>query len=314
MGLHGSVAPPCPGGHVSSAVPLRTRKGLQGVLTVSREGEAPLRRDERRALAAIADQLAVAIENAQLVEEIAAIEAQREVQRMKAELISSVSHELRTPLGFVKSYATTLLRDAGTIDAQTRQQFLEVIDEETGKLARMIEELLDASRLQAGALPIELEPVMIGALVEHAVSTMRPALEDTGHTVALRRPEHDVEVLADPLRVEQIFDNLLQNAARYSQAGTNVEVDVVSDHDSVVIGVRDHGDGVPVEDHERVFESFYRGKASEARRSRGIGLGLAICRALVEAQGGTIWVEDAWGGGAVFYVSLPLRHTAATAS
>jgi len=115
-------------------------------------------------------------------------------------------------------------------------------------------------------------------------------------------------VLADPLRIEEILDNLLQNAARYSDAGKQVEVDVVSDDDSVLIAVRDHGDGVPDEDRERIFESFYRGAAARARRARGIGLGLAICRSLVEAQNGTIWVEGASGGGAVFFVSLPLTH------
>jgi len=272
-------------------LPLRTRKGLLGVLSVTR-AHGPFRPDERSALAAIADQLAIAIENAQLVEEIAAVEAQREVQRMKAELISSVSHELRTPLGFVKSYATTLLRDEAGVDPETRRQFLEVIDEETGKLGRMIEELLDASRLQAGRLPVELEPVMIGALVESAVAKMRPALAETGHALLLRLPGQDVEVLADLLRVEQVLDNLLQNAARYSDAGKQVEVDVVSDDDSVLIAVRDHGDGVPDEDRERIFESFYRGESARDRRSRGIGLGLAICRSLVEAHNGTISVES----------------------
>ena len=312
----GSFDPSCPRGNALSMLPLRTRKGMLGVLSVTRAHGEPFRPDERSALAAIADQLAIAIENAQLVEEIATIEAQREVQRMKAELISSVSHELRTPLGFVRSYATTLLRD--DVDFETRRQFLEVIDEETGKLGRMIEELLDASRLQAGQLRVDLEPVMIGTLVEGAVAKMRPALAETRHPVVLRLPRQDVEVLADPLRVEEILDNLLENAARYSEAGTQVEIDVVRDDDSVLIAVRDHGDGVPEEDRERIFESFYRGEAARGRRSRGIGLGLAICRGLVEAQNGTIWVEGAVGGGAVFVVSLPLApaeaQVASTAS
>ena len=203
-GLHNvapmSFDPSCPRGALSM-LPLRTRKGLLGVLSVTRAHGGPFRPDERSALAAIADQLAITVENAQLVEEITAIEAQREVQRMKAELISSVSHELRTPLGFVKSYATTLLREDAGIDAETRRQFLEVIDEETGKLERMIGELLDASRLQAGRLLVELEPVMVGALVERAVAVRRPALAETGHAVVLRLPDQDVEVLADPLRI-----------------------------------------------------------------------------------------------------------------
>ena len=295
-----------------SVLPLRTRKRLQGVLCVARANGKPLRPEERHTLSAIADQLAVAIENAQLVEEIATIEAHGEVQRMKAELISSVSHELRTPLGFVKSYATTLLRDGANVDPETRRHFLEVIDEETGKLERMIEELLGASRLQAGQLPIDLEPVMVGSLVEGVVAKMQPALADTGHKVVLRLPGDDLEVLADPLRLEQVLDNLFQNAASYSEAGTQVEVDVVSDDDSALITVRDHGDGVPEDDRERIFESFYRGETARVRRSRGIGLGLAICRGFVEAQNGTIWVEGAPGGGACFCVSLPLATAEAT--
>lgn len=237
------------------------------------------------------------------------MESQREMQRMKAEFISAVSHELRTPLGFIKGYTTTLLRnDIGAIDAATQQEFLQIIDEETGKLQQMIDELLDASRLQAGGLPIEPKPVALGELAESAVSKIRAELAQTGHVVAMRLPDEDVRVMADPVRVEQVLHNLLGNAARYSEPSTPVEVAVVGEDGYALVSVADRGDGIPEAEQESVFEPFYRGESSRRRAVRGTGLGLAICRGIIEAQGGRIWVESVPGRGSTFLFTLPVAE------
>ena len=179
--------PGCPVAADALAVlPLRGPSGVLGVLTIARrKGELPSP-EERPVLTAICDQIAVAIENARLASELRRLEARHEVQRMRSELISAVSHELRTPLGFIKSYATTLLREDTPIEPETRRKFLGTIDEETDKLEHMIDELLDASRLQAGRLPIEREPVQLVALVARSVEKARPTLN--GHEVALKLP------------------------------------------------------------------------------------------------------------------------------
>ena len=291
-------------------LPLRGPSGVLGILMVGRRrGELPTP-EERPILAAICDQIAVAVENTRLAGELRRLEAQQEMQRMRSELISAVSHELRTPLGFIKSYATTLLREDTPIEAATRRHFLEIIDEETDKLEHMIDELLDVSRLQAGRLPIERKPIALRALIESAVDKARPKLEESGHAVTVRLPEADVPVLADALRIEQVLDNLLENAGRYSDPGSPVEVELLAEDGDALVSVTDHGGDIPAAELERIFEPFYRGANANELGIRGAGLGLAICRGIVEAHGGRIWGEKGHDGTTVFVLTLPLTAAA----
>jgi signal transduction histidine kinase len=287
-------------------LPLRGPSGILGVLTLGRRhGRLPTL-EERPILTAICDQMAVAVENTRLAGELRRLEAQDEVQRLRSELISAVSHELRTPLGFIKSYATTLMREDTPIEPETRRRFLEIIDEETDKLAHMIDELLDASRLQAGRLPIERRQVSLGALVTRAVEKAEAALEASGHPVAVRLPAEAVPVLADSLRIEQVLDNLLENASRYSDPGSAVEVSLLTEEGHALVTVTNRGDGVPPDELEQIFEPFYRGSNASRQRVHGAGLGLAICRGIVEAHGGKIWIENGRDRTTRFLVTLPL--------
>jgi len=287
-----------------TVLPLRARKETQGVLALARTRGDPPGPEERQTLAAIADEIAVALENARLLEEVARLEAQREVERMRAELISAVSHEFRTPLGFIKAYATTLLRGRGAVDPRTQRQFLEIIDEETEKLGKMIDDLLEASRLQAGRLALDRRPVELGSLVKRAVGKARAALEESGHPLELRLSKDDLRVRVDPMRTEQVLDNLLENAAHYSESDAPIEVTVLSEDGDALISVRDHGTGIAEAERERIFEPFYRGEAARARGVGGAGLGLAIARGIVEAQEGRIWLESTVGQGSTFVVAL----------
>ncbi len=289
-----------------AVLPLRGPSGVLGVLTLGRrDGRLPTS-EEQPVVAAICDQIAVAVDNTRLATELRTLEARHEVQRIRSELISAVSHELRTPLGFIKGYATTLLREDAPIDPATSRHFLEIIDEETEKLEHMIEELLDVSRLQAGRLQIEPTPIVIGELVAHAINKARPTLEASGHIVELRVPDEPIPVFADPLRVEQVVDNLLENAARYSEPGSTIDVTLHAEDGHVLIDVTNAGDGVPATELEQIFEPFYRGAEAKQRRVRGTGLGLAICRGIVEAHGGRIWVENGHDHTTTFLVTLPL--------
>jgi signal transduction histidine kinase/HAMP domain-containing protein len=286
--------------------PLRGPSGDVGELALG----PPAPAEERPILTAICGQIAVAVDNTRLAAELRRLEAQHEVQRMRNELVSAVSHELRTPLGFIKGYATTLLREDTPIEPATRRHFLEIIDEETDKLEHMIGELLDVSRLQAGRLPIERKPVALGALVTHAVDKARATLEASGHAVLVGLPDEDVTVLADALRIEQVLDNLLENAARYSDPGSPVEVSLHAEDGHAVLSVTDRGDGFPATELEHVFEPFYRGGNAKERGVRGAGLGLAICRGIVDAHGGEIWGES-HDHTTTFVVTLPLAGRAA---
>jgi signal transduction histidine kinase/HAMP domain-containing protein len=289
-----------------AVLPLRGPSGVLGELTLGRrDGRLPTA-EEQPIVTAVCDQIAVAVDNLRLAAELRNLEAQHEVQRMRTELISAVSHELRTPLGFIKSYATTLLREDTPIAPETRRHFLEIIDEETEKLEHMIEELLDVSRLQAGRLPIELSPILLGEIVARAIDKVRPTVEAEGHMVSLRLPEEPVAVFADALRIEQVVDNLVENAARYSDPGTPIEVTLGAEEGHVLLGVTNVGGGVPTAELEQIFEPFYRGAEAKQRRVRGAGLGLAICRGIVEAHGGRIWVENA-DHRTTFLLTLPLN-------
>ena len=242
--------------------------------------------------------------------QFAELEAQEQLQRMRNELISAVSHELRTPLGFIKSYATTLLREDTSIDDATRRRFLEIIDEETEKLEHMIGELLDVSRLQAGRLPIERRSVSLGDLLSHAAEKARPTLSAAGHDLAVALPAREVVVMADPLRIEQVLDNLLENASRYAEPHSPIELRLAAENGNAVASVTNHGAAPAGSEVDRIFEPFYRGRNAKELSIRGAGLGLAICRGIVEAHGGRIWCESGTDHLTAFVLTLPLTPTA----
>lgn len=299
--------PPCRAqqARVLAILPLRSPKGVLGILSLSRSHGDPPGPEQRETLEAICNQIAIAVENNRLLGELGQVEAQRQVDRLKAEFMSTISHELRTPLGFIKGYATTLLREDIQIDPATRSEFLEVIAEESDKLQAMIEELLDASRLRTGNLVIERRVIGLRGFMEAALRKAS-GFQQAGHILETHLPASDAELLADPGRIEQVLDNLLDNAAKYSDPGSRIQVEATIQDRHVLIGVKDHGDGIPAEEVEHIFEPFYRGGSPRRRGARGTGLGLAICKGIVESHGGSLWVESTPGRGSTFFFTLPL--------
>ncbi len=243
------------------------------------------------------------LENRRLSRRIANLEAQHELTRMQDEFISTISHELRTPLGFIKGYVTTLLREDTTWDADRREEFLNIIDDEADRLRELIDNLLDSSRLESGTLSMTLEPTKIAPVLRASVHRIKGANPDI--VIEMDIPEDLPMLQVDSTRIAQVIDNFLNNASKYA-AGSSVTVTAKKANENLRISVRDQGPGIPPEHTPHLFERFYRVPSSST--TRGTGLGLYISRKIVEAHGGEIGVESKMGEGTKFYFDLPITE------
>jgi PAS domain S-box-containing protein len=236
------------------------------------------------------------------------ITREKELDEMKSQLLSTVSHELRTPLASIKGFATTLLRQDIEWDEESRREFLTIIDEESDRLTELISNLLDMSRIEAGTLRVEPEPTDLRPLVLETVEQFQVVSHHHRFTVHL--PAVVPAVLADPRRTRQVLRNLVENAVKYSPEGGPITIWVQAKPDRVQISVADQGLGMEPQQLDHIFERFYQVNSASTRRVGGSGLGLSICRAIVEAQHGDIWVESQPGVGSTFYFTLPLASSA----
>lgn len=232
------------------------------------------------------------------------ITRERELDEMKSQLLSIVSHELRTPLASIKGFTTTLLRDDVNWDEATQRDFLKIIDDESDRLGELIDNLLDMSQTEAGALRMDREAVQLRNLIREAQE--RVARHSDTHWFVLDLPAQLPRVWADPRRVRQVLNNLLENAIKYSPSGGQITITCEVEGDFVVVSVADQGPGIPSEYIDRVFDRFFQVDSASTRKSGGIGLGLAIAKGIVEGHGGRIWVESTPGQGSVFRFTLPL--------
>jgi signal transduction histidine kinase len=242
------------------------------------------------------------LENRRMARRIASLEAQRELARMQDEFVSTVSHELRTPLGFIKGYATTLLRQDASWDPATRVEFLRIIDEEADRLRELIDNLLDSSRLESGTIGMTREPIRIAPLLRSVAERAQSAYPAMSLRLEVADGLPILEI--DSTRIAQVLDNLLSNAAKYAP-GSPVELRARREPEAVVIEVEDHGPGIAPEHVTQMFQRFYRVPDTQ-RAVRGTGLGLYICRKIVESHGGQIGVDSRPGQGTRFFFSLPL--------
>jgi two-component system sensor histidine kinase KdpD len=298
----------------SASVPIRAGGREVGMLTAVRAaGQPELDDDERRLLVEAAKQVAIALERALLDAQIARARVEAETNRARAALFSSVTHDLRTPLASIKAAVTTLLQEGPgepsgaqvELDDEQRRDLLQTVLEETDRLNRLLGNLLELAKVRAGALVPAKQPTALDEVVESVVHRMADRLSGVRVRTVLR----DVpEIPADPLQLDQVVTNLLDNALRFSPPGGEVMISVAPWHGSVQLRVADQGPGIPVGERERVFEAFYRGDSDE--RS-GSGLGLAITRAIVLAHGGQIRIEGTPSGGAAVVLELPLAGAAA---
>jgi PAS domain S-box-containing protein len=229
----------------------------------------------------------------------------REAEEMKAMFISVISHELKTPVALIKGYANTLQREDAHWDEETVRESLVIIEEESDRLDRLISNLLEASRIQAGTLKMELSDVSIPRLAAKAIERFR--VQATQHELQLDFPPDFPPLLADEERLQEVFSNLISNAIKYSPDGGTIRVGGRAHRDHVELFVSDQGLGIPPDKQSGLFEPFYRVDSSLGRRTQGVGLGLFLCKAIVEGHGGHIWVESAQDKGSTFRFTLPLR-------
>ncbi|MGN6809538.1 MAG: ATP-binding protein [Thermomicrobiales bacterium] len=290
-------------------VPLRAGERLIGLLRVeSDDNGTGLDDDERRLLETFAAQAALTLEQARLAREALRAEMLTRADALKDSLLTSVSHDLRTPLAAIRAAAGSLLQEDIAWDAATRHEFAAAIDDEAARLNRLVGNLLDMSRIDAGVLVARKELYPLDALLRAAVARHQTV---PGPTITLEVAADLPPVPLDPVQIDQVLDNLLDNARNYSPPGAPVAVSALRDErgEQILIRVADRGPGISPDDRERVFEKF--GRLARDAASQGSGLGLAIARGLVAAHGGRLWVEENPGGGAHFVVSLPLTGVTA---
>jgi PAS domain S-box-containing protein len=226
----------------------------------------------------------------------------READELKSTFVSVISHELKTPVALIKGYVSTLRREDASWDREIVNDSLAVIEEEADRLTELIENLLDASRLQAGGLSLNLAELSFDHLAERIAKRFR--IQSNIHTIVVDFPPDFPIVLGDENRITQVLTNLLSNAVKYSPQGGVIRISGQVKPEQVIVCVADQGSGIDVRDIPHVFDRFYR--ASEAaRKTKGAGLGLYLARAVVEAHNGRIWVESKPGHGAQICFSLP---------
>ncbi|MBI4185878.1 MAG: GAF domain-containing protein [Chloroflexi bacterium] len=281
-------------------------QGIGGIVMTSFRDSQAFSESDRRLLHAVADYIAIAFERTRLTEEAEQAQALQEADRLRSQFISSVSHELRTPLTLIKGYSTSLLRRDISWDKASQQEFLQIIDEKTDELRDLIDKLLLSAKLEAGALRLEKEPVLIPRLARKIVDDT--ASRAKKHRFTLSFPPAFPVVEADVRCMEQILRNLLENAVKYSPAGGEIAIAGETGGGQVVVSVSDSGIGIPPEHLPRIFDRFYRVDSPLTHGASGSGLGLSIVKGHVEAHGGKIWLESTVGKGTTFYFSLPLNH------
>ena len=285
-------------------LPLVGSTGPIGVVAVRPKDTGLLLDPEQlHLLESLINQVALAIERTRLSDEAQQAHVRVETERMRNAILSSVSHDLRTPLATITGAASSLLDERSPLNASDRLELSQSIYREANRLDRLLKNLLDMMRIEAGAVQLNKEWHPLDEIVGAALSRLEERLRNV--TVRTTFPPDLPMVQIDGVLMEQVVINLLENAAKYAPPGSVIEVSASAGNKEVVVEVADRGQGIPVGEEVRIFDKFYRAKPA---REGGVGLGLTICRGIVEAHGGRIWAENRTGGGAVFRFAIPLSE------
>jgi two-component system sensor histidine kinase KdpD len=276
--------------------PLRMGTRIVGSFGIS--GALP----SRATMEAVGTLIATAIERANAVERLTRTEASRESERLRSALLDSVTHEFRTPLTSIKASVTTL-RSSAKLNEDQRSDLLAVIEEESDRLNRVIGEAVEMAQLDAKEVRLKLRPHQIRDVIEAALAESKHALVD--HPVEVRLPDALPSAVMDFGWIKKVLQHLLENAAKYSPAGSPILVSSEVSNGRLITSVADHGPGIHEEERSMIFDKFYRGQ-SQRYRVPGTGMGLAIVKAIVEAHQGCIEVSSQLGHGSVFSFALPL--------
>jgi len=250
------------------------------------------------AIAQRARAVALSEERSRLDRQAREARMEAETNKLRAALFSSVTHDLRTPLASITASVTSLLGSRGDFSADDRRELLETIHHEADRLNRLVGNMMDLSRIRAGALVPAKKPSSLDELVEGVLARLEPVLHT--HDVHVSMPEDMPDVPMDVMQIDQVLTNLLENAARFTPAGKGIDVAVTHHGDNVRVRITDDGCGIAADKRVQVFEPFLRGEGST-----GTGLGLSIARAIVDAHGGRIWIEGGRSVGTTVVFELP---------
>ena len=301
---------------------------VRGALHIARSEQRDFSIRETELLSGVAGQIGVALENLELISEANQAAALRQLNQMKSEFVVRASHELRTPVTAIKGYVETLLRPDLELSRNEEKQMLEDIDDVSDRLIRLVQDLLNVSRLESGRLEIKKERLALRPLMQKVAR--RNARQSGRHRLRLRVEKDVNEVIGDSDRIEDILDNLISNAVKYSPKGGTITLEAVNRSSFgedraasggnctgaeregkswVTVSVRDQGIGIPTEQLPNLFQQFYQVSPKLGLILGGIGVGLYICRSSVEGMGGRIWAESEEGKGSVFHFTLPLKDS-----
>ena len=282
-------------------VPVQTDGSTRGAVVFVRFG-GPLYTEDHIHIAKIATELlGVLFERADWRATSSELRELKRQMQLQEDFVSTMSHELRTPLGFIKGYSTSLLRSDTNWDNETQKEFLTIIDEEADRLSLLIENVLESARLQSKTLPLRFQPLRLDAVLRDVVMRIRSRYKELDVDMDVS-PVPSIQ--ADGVRIAQVFENLFINAVKYA-SGAPINISLTSRGDTVMVAFKDNGPGIPPESLPLIFERFYRVRSENT--ATGSGLGLYICRQIIQAHRGKIWAESPLGAGTTFFIELPIN-------
>ncbi len=286
-------------------LPLHIDGLLSGAVVFVRFGGPPYADDHVTVAMLSAELLSVLFERRawrEMNDELGELKQQIQLQD---DFVSTISHELRTPLGFIKGYSTSLLREDTSWDTETQKEFLTIIDEEADRLSLLIENVLESARLQSKTLPLRFQPLRLDAVLRDVSTRIRSRYKELDVSLDLKA---SATIQADGVRIAQVFENLFTNAVKYAP-GSSIVVGLRQVGVAMIVTFMDNGPGIPAESLPLIFERFYRVRTEKAT---GTGLGLYICKQIIEAHRGKIWAESIPGQGTTFFIELPVNQNAIT--
>jgi len=282
---------------------MRARARMLGVMYAMTRGHRVLAPEERDLLLAVGHLVSAMIDAAQAWEEASQGTSYEDADYAKITSLATVAHEMRSPLTSIKGCASSLLQRDVEWDPETKEEFLSIIVQEADNLVRMINDIMDASRISTGAMTFEKSVTSFDEVIHDIRGKLRSLT--SRHHFKMKLPEVSPLILMDKARIAQVIVNLVDNAVAYSPEGTEIALEAKVSGENLVVSVSDQGAGIPRQCREKIFQRFYR-LDTRRRRSGGTGLGLAICKGIVEEHGGEIWVQSRVGKGSKFFFSLPI--------
>jgi len=282
-------------------IPLRTREELEGALIFIRFGGPEYKEEDILLAEFVATQVAALVKIHKLEQHIQMLEVQNQAAQLQEDFINTITHELRSPLGFIKGYTTTLLRSDTEWNRKTQKEFLAIIDQETDNLQDLIGNLLDSARLQSGQLPMDFQAVRLDSIMSGVVQRIKSY--HPGMKILIESDPATPKVQGDSRRLAQVFENLLGNVVKYAP-GSEVLITIKPESAGAGVYFCDHGPGISPEYMPHLFERFFR-VPDRSPTVHGSGLGLFICKQILDAHGGTISAESEVGKGTTFRIWLP---------